>query len=55
MVTEALVKESLSSEMISAGETLTRRLDEARLLSLHPYGFTYLRPIRGGLLLAILR
>jgi len=29
MVTEALVKESLSTEMISAGEALTRRLDEA--------------------------
>jgi len=32
MVTEALVKESLSSEMISAGEELTRRLDEARFI-----------------------
>ena len=29
MVTEALVKEALSSEMISAGEALTRRLDDA--------------------------
>jgi len=32
MVTEALVKESLSSEMISAAEELTRRLDEARFI-----------------------
>ncbi len=32
MVTEALVKESLSSEMISSGEALTRRLDEARFV-----------------------
>jgi hypothetical protein len=32
MVTEALVKESLSSEMISSGEELTRRLDEARFI-----------------------
>lgn len=32
MVTEALVKESLSSEMISSGEALTRHLDEARFV-----------------------
>lgn len=32
MVTEALVMESLSSEMTSAGEELTRRLDEARFV-----------------------
>ncbi len=32
MVTEALVKESLSSEMIAAGAELTRRLDEARFV-----------------------
>jgi hypothetical protein len=32
MVTEMVVKESLSSEMISAGAELTRRLDEARFI-----------------------
>ena len=32
MVTEALVKESLSSEMIAAGAELTRRLDAAGLV-----------------------
>ena len=29
MVTEMVIKESLSNEMISAGSELTRRLDEA--------------------------
>jgi len=32
MVAEVVVKESLSSEMISAGAELTRRLDEARFI-----------------------
>jgi hypothetical protein len=32
MVTEMVVKESLSNEMISAGSELTRRLDESRFL-----------------------
>lgn len=32
MATEVVVKESLSNEMISAGEELTRRLDQARLV-----------------------
>jgi hypothetical protein len=32
MATEMVVKEALSSEMISAGEELTRRLDEARFI-----------------------
>ncbi len=32
MVTEMVVKESLSTEMISAGAELTRQLAEARLL-----------------------
>lgn len=32
MVTEMVVKESLSSEMISAGAELTRRLDETRFI-----------------------
>ena len=32
MVTEMVVKESLSGEMISAGAELTRRLDEARFI-----------------------
>jgi len=32
VVTETLVKESLSSELISAGAELTRRLDEARVV-----------------------
>lgn len=31
MVTEVVVKESLSNDMISAGENLIRRLDRARL------------------------
>lgn len=32
MATEVVVKESLSSEMISAGAELTRRLDDARFI-----------------------
>jgi hypothetical protein len=32
MVTEMVVKESLSSQMISAGEELIRRLDETRFI-----------------------
>lgn len=32
MVTEMVVKESLSGEMITAGAELTRRLDEARFI-----------------------
>lgn len=32
MVTEVVVKESLSSEMISAGAELARRLDDARFI-----------------------